>query len=316
MTAVLAPLLAKLFAVLATGALLRKRLPPATTRVLNRAIIDVLMPALLLLVLARIRFDPSVTVAALPFSVAQLVVGAAALLVARAFALPRPAQGSAAMTTAFANTGFLGYPVVLALFGADATSSGTASGTAIAIDTVCTTAWMWSFGVVLAARCGGGRPFSLRGLVRALVRPLTLAVALGLALSWFGVSLPASVDMIVSGLGVLVSVLVFFSLGLSLGVSLDTGALKGRLPPVAAMSALKLLLMPALVLVLARALGLPEVVTVVAVLQGGMPSAMVSVIISADEGCDHAFAAGVAALSTVLCVATLPAVAWLVEATR
>lgn len=312
MTAVLAPLLAKLFAVLATGALLRKRLPPSTTRVLNRAILDVLMPALLLLVLARIHFDPSVTVAALPFSVAQLVVGAAALLTARAFALPRPVQGSAAMTTAFANTGFLGYPVVLALFGTDATSSGTASGTAIAIDTVCTTAWMWSFGVVLAARLGGGRPFSLRGLVRALVRPLTLAVALGLALSWFGVSLPASVDAVVGGLGVLVSVLVFFSLGLSLDVS----ALRGRLQPVAAMSALKLLLMPLLVLLLARALGLPEVVTVVAVLQGGMPSAMVSVIISAEEGCDHAFAAGVAALSTVLCVATLPAVAWLVEVTR
>lgn len=305
MSAVLVPLLAKLFAVLAAGALLRSRLPARARPFLHRLILDAAMPALLLLVLARVHVDPAVLIATVPVSLAQIVVGALALVLARGFGLARPAQGSAAMTTAFANTGFLGYPVVLALWGTDAT----ASTTAIAIDSVCTTAWLWSFGVVLAARFGGGRAFSFGRMARALVRPLTLSVVVGLALSLAGVRLPAELDLVVEGLGVLVSVLVFFALGLSL----DLGALRGRALPVAAMGLLKLVVMPVLVLLLVRALDVPATIATVAVLQAAMPSAMVSVLLSAEEGCDHAFAAGVAALSTLLCIVTLPGVSWLME---
>lgn len=309
MSAVLVPLLAKLFAVLAAGALLRARLPTRTRPFLHRLILDVAMPALLLLVLSRVRVDPAVLIATVPVSLAQLAVGALALALARGFKLARPTQGSAAMTTAFANTGFLGYPVVLALWGTDAT----ASTTAIAIDSVCTTAWMWSFGVVLAARFGGGRAFSVGRLVRALVRPLTLSIVVGLALSVAEVRVPAELDVLmeglIEGLGVLVSVLVFFALGLSL----DLGALRGRALPVATMSVLKLLVMPGLVLLLVRALGLPATIATVAVLQAAMPSAMVSVLLSAEEGCDPTFAAGVAALTTLACIVTLPGVSWLME---
>jgi predicted permease len=305
MFAVLAPLLAKLFAVLAAGTLLRAHLPPRTRSVIHRFIIDGAMPLLLLLVLAGIRIDPGVVVAALPVSIAQLCMAGLALALAAGFGLSREARGSAAVTTSFANTGFLGFPVTLALWDADAT----AAATAIAIDTVCTTVWLWSFGVILAARFGHGRPFSWSTLLRALMRPITICIAIGIALSTAGIGLPAGTTAFAGGLGMLVSVLVFFALGLSL----DLGALRGRLAPLAAMSGLKLLGMPLIVLAVARGLGLPDVVIIVAVLQSAMPSAMTGVVIATDEGCDGVFAAGVAALSTLLCIATLPVVAWVLE---
>lgn len=308
MTAVLAPLLAKLFAVLAAGALLRAHLPPRTKPLVDRIILDGAMPVLLLLVLMRMRVDPAVTIAAVPLTLAQVVTAALALLAGRAMGLSRPAQGSAAMTTTFANTGFLGAPVVLALFHTD----GTAAATAVLLDAICTTAWMWSFGVLLAARYGGGRPFSWRGLARPLLRPLTLCIVLGLALSLAGVSLPSQLDGVAPRLGLAVSVLVFFSLGLSL----DVRALRRNLRPALVMAALKLVFMPLVVLAAVHAMALPEPLATVAVLQGAMPSAMVSVLISIEEGCDAGLAAGIAALTTLACLATLPAVAWLAEAVR
>lgn len=305
MTAVLAPLLAKLFIVLAAGTLLRSHLPSRTRTIIYRFILDAAMPVLMLLVLARIEVDPAVMVATLPVSVAQLAIAGLALALAMAFRLPRPTQGSAAMTTTFANTGFLGFPVVVALWKADAT----ASATAIAIDTVCTTVWLWSFGVLMASRFGSNRAFSWRGLMRTLVRPHIIGIGIGLACSFAGIRPPAGLDGFISGLGLVVSVLVFFALGLSL----DLGALRGRMAPMAAMAALKLFAMPLIVLALARGLDLPDTVTVIAVLQGAMPSAMTSVVISAHERCDETFAAGVAALSTLACIATLPAIMWLAE---
>ncbi len=307
MIGVLVPLLAKLFAVLAVGVVARTRVPARGRALINRLIIDVVMPALLLLALARTRVDPTAAWAVLPAAAGQTITCMLAWATARAFRLPRPAQGSALLTTTFANTGFLGYPVVLALFGRD----GAAASTAIVIDTVDTTVGLWTVGVLLASRHGGHRPFSAVGLLRALVRPLTVCVVVGLALSHVDVPWPAATDTVVTALGVIVSVLVF----LSLGLALDPASLRARLPPLAALSALKLVAMPALVLAFARLAHLPPVVATVAVLQCAMPSAMVSVLVSVDEGCDADTAAGVAALSTLACVLTLPAVAWLVEAT-
>lgn len=304
LTAVLAPLLGKLFVVLALGAFLRVRLRQdasarAATRV-NRVVVDAAMPLLLLLVLWRARLDLRVAEVLFATTIGQGVTCALALLLARALALPRPAQGAAAMTTTFSNTGFLGFPVLIALFGADAQ----ATSTAVIVDAFSTTVLLWSAGVLLAARFGSGRPFSARGLVRALVRPLTAAVTLGFALSFAGVPPPGLPGAVIDGLGALVSAMVF----LSLGLSLDLRAVRARALPLLAMASLKLVVMPAVVLGVVMLLDVHPIVTAAAVLQCAMPSAMVSVIIAADEGCDRAFAAGVAALSTLLCVVTLPLV--------
>jgi predicted permease len=56
------------------------------------------------------------------------------------------------------------------------------------------------------------------------------------------------------------------------------------------------------------ALGETSAVGKVAVVQMGMPPALVSVILATRNGCDAAFAAGAAVLATLLCGATLPLV--------
>ena len=100
---------------------------------------------------------------------------------------------------------------------------------------------------------------------------------------------------------------------LALGLSLDLRSLRGRVRPLVAVAAVKLLLAPAVALGAAVALGLKRPVSEVAVLQSAMPTSMVSVIVAARYGCDGQFAAATAVVTTLGALASLPVV---IEALR
>ena len=73
----------------------------------------------------------------------------------------------------------------------------------------------------------------------------------------------------------------------------------------------KLAVSPIVCLVVVRGLDVAEPFASVAVLQSAMPTAMASVIVAAKGGCDRSLAAGVATLTTLLCLISLPAIGWL-----
>jgi predicted permease len=308
MTSSITPLLAGLFVILAIGVVLRRFVPANAPAVINPIIVHVTVPALLISVLSRMELDWSAARVLPATTIAQLAACGVALAVARAFKLSRPATGSAAMTATFCNTGFLGFPLILSLHPHDAT----AASTALMVDTFNTTILLWTAGVLLARRYGvaaddapdRARASVLANLAGLVKLPLTWALVAGVVLHALDVQLPSFLDTTVDTLAKATSALVF----LSLGLSLDLAALKGRLGALAANAGVKLFVMPAAALAVVLALGIRGTAGEIAVLDCAMPSAMVSVIISAEEGCDRAFAAGVAALTTLCCVATLPAV--------
>lgn len=316
MTATLAPLLGGLFLILVVGVLLRLLRGPDGARMggrdadtLNRLIIDVTMPALLVHVLAARDLVWGAGAALAGTTTAFFACLALGVVVARlAGEKERKAQGSAGLVASFSNTGFLGFPLLLQLFPGDET----ASSTALLVDTLNTTLLMWTVGLAFATRMGHGGAFDGKTMARMLVRPITLAIALGLGLRAFHVELPGFVDDALAATGACTSPLVF----LALGLQLDVGALKGRALPVGAVTLVKLVVAPLLCLLVVRLLSLAEPIASVAVLQSAMPSAMASVIVAAQTGCDRAFAAGVATLSALLCLLSLPAVGLLLDATR
>ena len=125
MSATIAPLLAGLFIVLAIGVALRAfaRMGQAQADTINTIIVDVAMPALIVSVLAKRDLEWSTAIALVPATIALFVSGACALLITRALGYGRVVQGSAALVASFCNTGFLGFPLLLALFPGNATAS-------------------------------------------------------------------------------------------------------------------------------------------------------------------------------------------------
>lgn len=291
-----------LFAVLGVGVLLRAlgRAGQADAAVLHRLVIDVTTPALIVTVLRRSGIGHGAWGAVAASTVALFACALAGVAVARALGLPRAAQGAAGLVGSFSNTGFLGVPVVLALYG----DAGGAAGTAILVDSIVTAFLLWTFGVALAARMGGGGGGDGRGLLAVLLHPNVLSIAVGLTLHAAPIPLPGWLEHALGALGSATPTLVF----LALGLSLDLGSLRGRVRPLAAVAAVKLLLSPAVALGVAVALGLKRPSSEVAVLQSAMPTSMVSVIVAARYGCDGQFAAATAVVTTLGALASLPIV--------
>ncbi|AGP37276.1 AEC family transporter [Sorangium cellulosum] len=296
-----------LFAVLGVGVLLRAlgRGGQADAAALNRLVIDVTTPALIVSVLRRSGIGQGAWGAVAASTIALFACALAGVAVARALGLPRAAQGAAGLVGSFSNTGFLGVPVVLALYG----RAGDAAGTAILVDSIVTMLMLWTFGVALAARMGAGGDVDARSLLRVILHPNVLSIAAGLALYALPIPLPTWVERALDALGSATPTLVF----LALGLSLDLRSLRGRVRPLVAVAAVKLLVSPAVALGAAVALGLRRPVSEVAVLQSAMPTSMVSVIVAARYGCDGQFAAAAAVVTTLGALVTLPAV---IEALR
>ena len=294
-------LLVTLVAALGLGVLLRVtgRLPREAASFLNRIILDVTLPALVVGVLCDAELDRAILGALVATFAGQLVGLVSGIGVAKLFGLPRATQGAAGLVAAFANTGFFGVPVAIAIFG----GHGLGPSTAILIDSFNTTALLWTSGLMFARRMGepaaGARRHSVLG---ALLTPLTFAVALGLALNVAHLPPPLFVRAALEHIGAATTALVF----LSLGLSLDFGALRGRVAALVTVSAVKLGLAPLAAIAVARALGLTGPIAQVSVLQSAMPTAMLSVILAAESGCDDPFAAGVALTTTLVSIATLP----------
>ncbi|WP_437718886.1 AEC family transporter [Sorangium sp. So ce448] len=291
-----------LFAVLGVGVLLRAlgRAGQADAAVLHRLVIDVTTPALIVSVLRRSGIGHGAWGAVAASAVALFACALAGVAVARALGLPRAAQGAAGLVGSFSNTGFLGVPIVLALYG----DAGGAAGTAILVDSIVTALLLWTFGVALAARMGGGGGGDGRGLLAVLLHPNVLSIAVGLTLHAAPIPLPVWLEHALGALGSATPTLVF----LALGLSLDLASLRGRVRPLAAIAAVKLLLSPAIALGAAVALGLKRPSSEVAVLQSAMPTSMVSVIVAARYGCDGQFAAATAVVTTLGALASLPIV--------
>lgn len=272
--------------------------------VLTAVVLEVTLPALTLDVLLRRALDPSLLRMLVPSTLAQAVALGTAWALGRALGWSAPTRGAAIMSAGFSNTAFIGFPLVRALWPADAS----AAQAALLIDTWNTTALLWTLGVALATAHGTTRTrLDWRQL---LLRPTTVAALAGFALNLLGFTAPDTVASVLERVGACTSPLVF----LTLGLRLDLGAVRDRWRPVALVCGLRLLLAPAVALAVCLALGLRGVPATVAVLQSGMASALVGSLLIARSGCDAALGTASVMATLLGSVVTLPL--WLAVAGR
>ena len=295
------PLFVGFFGVMALGVALRTRLrepltPQLVASSLTAIIVDVTAPALTVDVLLRAPIATSLLAALAPATVALVVMMALTLLACRLAKLGAAQTGALAMTLSFSNTGFVGIPVIQGLY-----SDPRAAQSAVLIDSVDTTLLLWTLGIAVASRFGGRE--TQRGVGASLLRkPVTWAVLVGLAMSAAGVALPSWLRPGVERLGAATAPLVF----LTLGLGVDVAKLRGRARVIASAVLARLALAPSIALATAALAHMHGPVAEAAVMQSAMPTALVSVVIATEEGCDGALASAVATSTMLLAPLTLP----------
>ena len=295
---------ALILTMLALGLVLQhlRALPENAPEVLNKVVLQVCLPAAVLLYAPRLELGAGVlAVAAVPWALLGVTVLAVAGL-SRALGLRRDESAVLMLCVALGNTSFLGYPLVSALLGEDALPY------AVIYDQFGAFLILSTFGLYVLARYGGDDEPTARDILRRIATfPPFLAMVFGLTLmpaeppAWIAGGLQRLADALLP--------LVVLAIGLGLKLRLPREELK----PLAAGLALKLGVMPALALAAVFFLPLPldAMARDAVVLESAMPPMITAAALAISHQLAPRLASAMVGYGILLSLATLPAWAWL-----
>lgn len=261
---------------------------------LNKIVINIAIPSLIFLAIYDIDLYILPTIAPIPFIC--ILVGTLCGLIAYIFAkikkYPEKTRWSIILTSAMFNSGFLGYPVVLGVFGAEGLVR------AVFYDLGSMILFM-AFGILLLLIYGGKYRTIFK---RALLFPPIWAVALALILNYIHLDigfLPSSILDYLSGAAIPLIMI-------SLGLSLEFKGIKENIHVVFSVSIIKLLLAPIIASLIILILGIAGLERPVTIIEAAMPSAMLSLVLAITYELDIKTTAACIFASTILSLITIP----------
>ncbi len=266
---------------------------------LNKIVVNIAIPSLIFL--AMYTADLSNIKVLIPITVICIVTGSLSGLLVYLFSVSRgyskKTKWTLVGTSTLFNSGFLGYPVVLGIFGA--------SGLVRAV--------FYDMGSTILFLCLGiffiiifeGKYTSI--IRRTFLFPPIWGIILGIIANFLHLNiglLPLNVLKYLSGAAIPIIMI-------SLGLSLEVGGLKNYLGAASFVSFIRLAVSPVIAISIIYILGLTGLESTVTIIEAGMPSAMLSLVLAASYDLDIKAAAACIFLSTVLSMISLPILIYL-----
>ncbi len=275
-----------IFIVAGTGFLLARRVA-VNVRALSSVIFNALAPCLVFTLMVTSSISALDFGRMALFCVLMMAIrGVIGHLVAMPLGLDRATRAGFLLVVVFSNSGNFGLPVVLFAFGREALAFATVYFVIAAV-------LSYTVGVFLAA--SGRRSFleALRGIRRVPTVYAVMAAGIVMALQ---VPIPVGVMRAIT----LMHDASLPMLMLVLGMQLQSARRTEQPAAVAAAVALSLVVSPLLALPLAAGVGLSGPAFEAAVLQAGMPAAIVTTILALEFDLDPTFPTSVVFVSTLL----------------
>lgn len=271
---------------------------------------DVTLPALIFVSLARQPLPWREGLLALVMLGAEVICLALAWLLGRALRLGRAQMGAFMLTAGFGSSALLGYALISQVFPGDPA----ALAEAVVISEVGVGPALFTIGVMLAIYFGSAEVSGRQRLLIALKyfrSPIFAAIAAGL----ISANLPIPwqhpwLAALMQGPDLLAQANTFL-VALTVGAALVFRGFGSVLHLAALVCALKLLLKPVLVWLPTLGLALPAWQAQVLILEGAMPSALLTVALSAKYGCDAALASRLVFATSVAGAGTILVMFWL-----
>ena len=261
---------------------------------LNKIVIYIAVPSLIFM--AMYRMDITLLPKIIPITFICLFVGIICGILAFIFSkirnYPDKTRWSVVITSAMFNSGFLGYPVVLGVFG------GAGLVRAIFFDMgsmILFIAFGIFFSIIFAEKYSSI-------LKRALLFPPLWAIALGLILNFLNFNIGFILSNTLNYLSLAVIPLIMISLGLSL----EFKGIKENIEAVFSVSIIKLLIAPLIASFIVLMLGIGGLERPVTIIEAAMPSAMLGLVLAITYDLDFKTAAACIFASTILSLVTIP----------
>jgi auxin efflux carrier (AEC) len=268
-------------------------LKPEDTQILNKIVLYIAIPSLIFLAMYQADLSNIGILGTITFIciAVGLICGGIAYLFASIKNYPNKKSWSLITTSAMFNSGFLGYPVILGVFG------GLGLVRAVFFD-IGNTALFILFGVILMSIYGGSYQAIIR---RSVLFPPFLAFVLGILLNLMNFPLGSIVPNILDYLSGAAIPLIMISLGLSL----EFKEVYQHITAASFVSIIKLIIAPIVALILVSLLGFSGFNYSVTVVEAGMPSAMLSLVLAITYNLDIKLTAACIFLSTSLSMLSL-----------
>ncbi len=234
------------------------------------------------------------------FSAVIVAWTAGHLVTTRVFGRDSKAGVVGGVSSAFSNLVLLGIPFMLGVFGQKGFEE-----LSLLISVHLPTMLMASIILFELFSPRDGEPVHPLRILRDFLRkvftnPLIVGIFCGLLWRLTGLPLPQLAARFVDAMAGIAAPLALFGMGLSL----KKFGISGNLRPALALSALKLILMPAAALGLAWAVGLPPLTAKIAVAAAALPSGVNSYLIAMQFGTGQALASNQMTIATALAAVT------------
>jgi predicted permease len=289
---------------LSLGALSKRlfALPEKAPLYINQLIINVALPAVILLKLPQLKLDNSVFLPMLaPWALAAILLPGLIML-ARRLHWPRDLLGAVLLLSLYGNTSYFGFPMVRAFFG------DIGMPYAITLDQLGNFV-MFAIGtpVLLALFAANesvganGRRISTLAIVKRIVSfPPFYALLAGLILN--GVIYPAIIEQVLSWLSLLLAPLAMFIVGLQLSWHVPSQLRQ----PLCVVLAARLLISPALTLLFFTFAGYRELAARVTVFEVAMPTMVTAAIMAAGANLSPRLCTAAVGFGLIASLLTLP----------
>lgn len=261
---------------------------------LNKIVMNVLLPCMIFSALYSSDISLIPKLGILPFIIlaSSFVTGIVSYFILKKLNFDDRKLWSVLVTVMIANTGFMGYPVNLGIFGTE--------GFLRAI--FCDIATMFTFillSFILVLKFGGTVGKAIKKI--ALFPPLW-AIILGLGLNILNIQIGPVLDNTINYLGDGAIPLIMISLGLSINLA---GLVRNK-SMVAFTSVMKLFFFPLVAFLIVSYLGLVDLQHTVTVIEAAMPSGMLSLLLAITYNLDYELTSDCILINTVISLITLP----------
>lgn len=269
---------------------------------INVTVLNIFLPALCIKTIYISKIDKEIILipATAWISIISAILFAAVIyeLLGKKIHIKPSEKGVLILSAAFGNVSYLGLPVLTGLYGHEAARY------ALFYDLLASTPLLWLVGSAIASRYGENKRVEIRESLKTIVSlPPIWAIFLGIILNLTNISLPVFVLNTLEMLGSLVIPLMIFSIGLALTIP----RIKHAYIIVPAVI-IKLIIVPFVSFFAAYILGLKGNALSSCLIEGAMPTMVLSLLIAARFKLDVFMSAFIIVVTTILSFITLPIV--------
>lgn len=261
---------------------------------LSKIVLYITLPAL---IFANLK-DAVITMNMMNMPILGLITSAALFVIAYVYCrinnYSKRTTWTILIAASIMNTGFIGFPVTLGVFGNEEFIH------AVFFD-LSTATLVIIYGIVLAKEFGGNKSEVLK---RALCFVPIWATIFALIFNVFDIPLPFTIESIIEYFGAATIPLIM----LALGLSLDFNHVKDYLKDSLAVAFIKLVMGPLIVFVLLVMLNIKGSAFNVAILEAGMSTAGNALVLAIDYGLDADLMGSIIFTNVLLSVFTLTAI--------